>query len=87
MIIVISESNGSLSAMGHRVSKDEGGANELKRRCLETLSRLSAPPDEIRFHCASVVAAPANMVAPAKPPPPAKQPALPPLVKGRARGK
>jgi len=35
--------------MGHRVSLLEGGVAELKRRCLETLCRLSDPPDRIWF--------------------------------------
>jgi hypothetical protein len=38
-----------VSAMGHRVPTGEGGVSELKRRCLETLSRLKDPPDRVWF--------------------------------------
>lgn len=38
-----------VSAMGHRVKDGEGGEPELRRRCLETLSRYDAPPDVILF--------------------------------------
>ncbi len=47
--IEITRSAGFVSAMGHRVSLHQGGENELKRRCLETLAHYSAPPDQIAF--------------------------------------
>lgn len=49
MNIEIRHQGGYVEAMGHRVSEREGGAAEIKRRCLETLSRYSSPPDEIVF--------------------------------------
>lgn len=49
MIIPIAEQSGHVSAMGHRVPTDPGGVAELKRRCLETLSRLKDPPDRVWF--------------------------------------
>ncbi len=48
-IIPIAQQGGYVSALGHRVALDNGGVAELKSRCLETLSRLKDPPDEIRF--------------------------------------
>ena len=53
MIIPITERAGHLSAMGHRVPVDPAGAAELKRRCLETLSRLKDPPDRVWFRLPS----------------------------------
>jgi hypothetical protein len=50
MTIEIRDQDGYFDAMGHRVAENHGGVNELKRRCLETLSRLNEPPDEIRFY-------------------------------------
>jgi len=47
--IEITRAAGFVNAMGHRVAVDQGGENELKRRCLETLAHYSSPPDEIRF--------------------------------------
>lgn len=64
MIIEIRELSGYFDGMGHRVAENHGGVDEVKRRCLETLSRLSAPPDEIRFHRLSPVTQ-----APSTPPP------------------
>jgi hypothetical protein len=49
MIIPITEQAGHVSALGHRVPTDPGGVPELKRRCLETLSRLKDPPDRVWF--------------------------------------
>ena len=49
MNIEIHREGRNLSAMGHLVAETQGGAAELKRRCLETLSRYDTPPDEIRF--------------------------------------
>jgi len=49
MIIEIGKHAGTVQAMGHAVSLAAGGEAELKRRCLETLSRLNDPPDEVRF--------------------------------------
>lgn len=49
MNIEIRHDGGHVEAMGHRVTEREGGASEVKRRCLETLSRYSSPPDEIKF--------------------------------------
>ncbi len=53
MIIPITERAGHLSALGHRVPVDPAGAAELKRRCLETLSRLKDPPDRVWFRLPS----------------------------------
>ncbi|MEY4548395.1 MAG: hypothetical protein RL685_4590 [Pseudomonadota bacterium] len=52
-----------VSAMGHRVADREGGDRELKRRCLETLSRYDCPPDDIRF---------TRTISPSQAPPPAE---------------
>lgn len=49
MIIAIEERAGFLNAMGHRVPADPAGLSELKRRCLEGLSRLNDPPTRIWF--------------------------------------
>lgn len=49
MTIVIRHLGGYVEAMGHRVVDGAGAAQEVKRRCLATLSRCSSPPDEIRF--------------------------------------
>ncbi len=48
-VIPIVQQGGHVHALGHRVALDNGGVAELKARCLETLSRLREPPDEIRF--------------------------------------
>lgn len=56
MIIAITERSGQLSAMGHRVPVEAGGIPELKRRCLETLSRLKDPPDRVWFRLPSEAA-------------------------------
>jgi hypothetical protein len=47
--IEITRAAGFVSAMGHRVAVEQGGENELRRRCLETLSHWNTPPEEIRF--------------------------------------
>lgn len=49
VIIAIEERAGFLNAMGHRVPADPAGLSELKRRCLEGLSRLNDPPTRIWF--------------------------------------
>jgi len=49
MIIEITKDTDYVHAMGHRVALGQGGETELKRRCYEGLSRLNAPPDEVRF--------------------------------------
>jgi len=53
MIVEVTEYAGHVSALGHKVSLEQGGHAELKRRCLETLCRLKEPPDEIRFQRAA----------------------------------
>jgi hypothetical protein len=66
-----------VSAMGHRVSDVEGGVRELQRRCLETLSRLDLPPDEIRFvRIEPALEAPPVVIPPAAEPE-AAEPELP----------
>jgi hypothetical protein len=76
VIIPIREATGHVEAMGHRVSQGEGGVSELKRRCLETLSRLNTPPDEIRFHRIALTTPPPAPAAPSRPPaPPSRPPA------------
>jgi hypothetical protein len=47
--IEITRVGATVSAMGHRVAVEQGGENELKRRCLETLAHYSSPPDQICF--------------------------------------
>ena len=49
MIVTIEREAAHVAAMGHRVALELGGEAELKRRCLETLSRLDFPPDQVRF--------------------------------------
>ncbi len=49
MIVSIEREAGHVAAMGHRVALEQGGEEELKRRCLETLSHLNYPPDHVRF--------------------------------------
>lgn len=49
MRVLIRHQNGLVLAMGHRVPEGRDAAAEVKRRCLETLSRCSSPPDEIQF--------------------------------------
>lgn len=68
--IPILAQDGHVSALGHRVRLDDGGVAELKRRCLETLSRLKDPPDEIRFELSLV----GNMVLAAALAPPEREP-------------
>jgi hypothetical protein len=49
VIIAIEERAGHLNAMGHRVPVHPAGLAEIKRRCLEGLSRLNDPPMRIWF--------------------------------------
>lgn len=49
MNITIRRLGGFVEAMGHRVPEGAGAAAEVKRRCLATLARCEAPPDEVRF--------------------------------------
>lgn len=75
MIIEIQRAGAHMSAMGHRVTLSQGGEPELKRRCLETLSRYDHPPDEVLFRRAVIPesAAP-TLVPPASPRPEGKNP-------------
>lgn len=96
MIIPITERAGHLSALGHRVPVDPAGAAELKRRCLETLSRLKDPPDRVWFRLPSdgteapeVEPPPAPGLARALPrsPAPAAEPARQSASQGRQQGR
>lgn len=49
MIVHIVRDAGFVAAMGHRVALHLGGEPELKRRVLQTLAQLDAPPDDIQF--------------------------------------
>lgn len=74
MIVHIIRENGSVQAMGHRVTLDLGGEAELKRRVLATMAQLDNPPDEIRFErlepSAAATAASADPDEPDSPPAP-----------------
>jgi len=82
MIIEVTERAGHLEALGHRVPLAHGGEPELRRRCLETLSRYKEPPSQIWFQRAGTdAAAPSPLqrddapaVTPSTPAPPPEPP-------------
>jgi len=93
-VIPIVQQGGCVHALGHRVALDNGGIAELKSRCLETLSRLKNPPDEIRFELPLVsVAVLAAALAPSERAPtpsdrhPAPQVQPPPMAQTAEKGR
>jgi hypothetical protein len=92
-VIPIVQQGGYVTALGYRVALDNGGVAELKSRCLEKLSQLKDPPDEIRFELPLVsVAVLAAALPPGERAPspsdrhPAPQVQPPPIPQAAAKG-